>query len=489
MIGKSAIETLATFVATVPRKRHPASAIERAKLAFADTIGCMLLGARSDEAAIVTATASGWGTGPAPVFGIGATLPAPWAAMANATAAHAYDLDDYTLVANDHPSAVLVPALLAAAASHEDGINGAALLDAYLVGLEVIFRLGEAVNMGHYKLGWHTTSTLDSLGATAAVCRLTDVGAKGTAAALSLTTSMGSGFVSQFGTMAKPLHAGLSAKTGIVAAGLGQAGATASLHALDGPVSFATLLVPDGVADFQRALAKLGAPWGIEEHGLGAKMYPSCGYIHRAIDAAIDLHYRLDLGAADDIDSVTVSLPDFYLAILPYGVPRDRREALFSPAFCVALALLTGGNRVRDVLVDGLARDDVLSLANHISVSERLPLDARLNLDPDDPDVVTVRLRDGRQAQSAVGAWRGVPGQPLSPTAFEAKFQDCCDAALSAGQQDAVGQVLDAVMKLDKAQSLTGLATALCAIQATDLIGAAAMPDNRPASSPTAHTV
>ena len=487
MMRASAIETLATFIATVPRDRHPATAIDRAKLAFADTMGCILLGARSDDAGVVTATAAPWGTGRAPVFGAGATLPAPWAAMANATAAHAYDLDDYTLVANDHPSAVLVPALLAAA-SQKEQVSGAALLDAYLIGLEVIFRLGEAVNMGHYKLGWHTTSTLDSLGATAAICRLMGVGADGTAAALSLTTSMGSGYVSQFGTMAKPLHAGLSAKTGIVAAGLGQAGATANLDALDGPVSFATLLVPDGMADFDRALAGLGAPWAIEEFGLGAKLYPSCGYIHRAIDAAVDLHDRLGLGAADEIDSVTVSLPDFYLAVLPYGVPCNRREALFSPAFCVALALLTGGNRVRDVLVDGLERDDVLALSGRISVSERLPRDARLNLDPDDPDIVTVRLKNGRQARSAVGAWRGVPGQALSPAAFETKFHDCCDAVLPDGQQAAAERVFDALMRLDGAPTLTPLMTTLSAMRATGLGTEPATPAARPSPTPSAHT-
>ena len=81
--------------------------------------------------------------------------------LALGAAAHAYDLDDYTLIANDHPSAVLVPALISAASAQSNDYSGMDLLDAYLVGLEVIFCLGEAVNMDHYKLGWHTTSTLD----------------------------------------------------------------------------------------------------------------------------------------------------------------------------------------------------------------------------------------------------------------------------------------------------------------------------------------
>ena len=287
---RTAIETLADFIAGMPRGRHPEAAVERAENAFLDTIGCMYLGAGSLPTQAALGAAEGWGEGTAPVLGTARALPPPWAAMANGASAHAFDLDDYTLQANDHPSAVTVPAILAA--SHRPGaeFSGMDLLDAYLVGLEVIFRLGEAVNMEHYKLGWHTTSTLDSFGATAAVCRLWRLDDQATAAALSLTTSLGSGYVSQFGTAAKPLHAGFSAKTGLVAAGLGRSGATAYAGALDGDVSFRSLLVPPGESRFESVLAKLGDPWGIEEFGLGAKVYPSCGYTHRSVDCAIELN-------------------------------------------------------------------------------------------------------------------------------------------------------------------------------------------------------
>ena len=96
------------------------------------------------------------------------------------------------------------------------------------------------------------------------------------------------------------------------------------------------------------ALAKLGDPWGIEEHGLGAKVYPSCGYTHRSVDAAIALRETLGIRSADEVEGASASLPDFHLAVLPFGVPASRDEALFSTAYCVATALATGGNRISD---------------------------------------------------------------------------------------------------------------------------------------------
>ena len=256
MLDATAITRLARFVAEHPRGASERAHLDRATEAFLDTLGCMLLGRNAPVTQSAIEAARPWGDGPAPVPGTGVFLPAPWAALAGGAAAHSFDLDDYTLVANDHPSAVLVPALLAQVSATAGNVSGAAILEAYLIGLEVIFRAGDAVNMGHYNRGWHTTSTLDSLGATAAVARLTGLSAEQAGAALSLTTSLGSGFVSQFGTMAKPLHAGISAKAGIVSCALALAGATASPHVLDGPISLSTLMSPSDVPGFGAALLR-----------------------------------------------------------------------------------------------------------------------------------------------------------------------------------------------------------------------------------------
>ena len=168
----TALERFAAFIVNTPVGRHPNAALVRARFAVLDTLGCVLLGAHSEVASVARNATAAWGQGDSQVLGTREALAQPWAALVNGAAGHALDLDDYTFIANDHPSSVMLPALLAAAEPQQSELSGLDLLDAYLIGLEVIFKLGEAVNMGHYNLGWHTTSTLDSLGATAALCRL-----------------------------------------------------------------------------------------------------------------------------------------------------------------------------------------------------------------------------------------------------------------------------------------------------------------------------
>jgi len=357
------------------------------------------------------------------------SLPIPWAALVGGAAAHAYDLDDYTLVANDHPSAVMVPALLSQAITLQKDVTGADLLEAYLIGLEVIFRAGEAVNMGHYTTGWHTTSTLDSLGATAAVARLIGMDPVQTAAALSLTTSLGSGFVSQFGTMAKPLHAGISAKAGIVSCALARSGVTASEHVLDGPVSIASIMTPPDALGFDAALDGLGEIWGLDRFGLGAKLYPSCGYTHRAIDGALEVRHRLGAPSPEEIAAVELSLPDFHLAILPYGVPENTNEALFSAPWCAAVALATGACRSADFTPEALARPDIRALAARTTAKARAPLNPAINLDPNDPDSVVVTLTNGHRETADVELWTGAHGRDLGPAQLLAKYRDNCRSA------------------------------------------------------------
>ena len=281
----NAIETLAAFVASAPRSYRD-TAIRRATESILDVIGCMLLGADHPDTQRALRSVQAWGAGDACVVGMSQRLAPPWAALVNGVSAHTFDLDDWDELANSHPSAVLVPALLGACA--ETPCPGVDLLDAYLVGVEVVARVGDAVNMHHYNLGWHSTATLGGLAAAAACARLKGLDAERAANALSLSTSMSTGYISQFGTSGKPLHAGLAAKAGLLACALADNGATGQRDALDGEVSFSSLLVPDAETRFDTALGKLGDPWYMDERGLVLKIYPACGYNHRAIDGALE---------------------------------------------------------------------------------------------------------------------------------------------------------------------------------------------------------
>src|SRR5688572_26215598 len=126
------------------------------------------------------------------------------AALIMGVAAHALDYDDVAL--RGHPSAALVPAILACA--QELGSSGAQMLDAYVAGYEVWAELvGREADMHHMK-GWHPTNIFGAIGAAAACAVLRKLDARKAAYAVGLGASQSSGLMANFGSMAKPFHAG-----------------------------------------------------------------------------------------------------------------------------------------------------------------------------------------------------------------------------------------------------------------------------------------
>jgi hypothetical protein len=108
-----------------------------------DTIGVTLAGVTEPASRIVRTTLAPADHG-CVVWGTGQRSTAPDAALANGTAAHALDYDDMCFVSLAHPSAPLVPAVIASA---EVALaSGPGALDAYIVGFEVEARLGRVMN-------------------------------------------------------------------------------------------------------------------------------------------------------------------------------------------------------------------------------------------------------------------------------------------------------------------------------------------------------
>src|SRR5947209_19955868 len=180
-----------------------------ARSAFLDTVGVMLAGSLEPAAGIVQRlAATEAGAGPCRIFGTELSVNAGWAALVNGTAAHALDYDDMCFVSLAHPSAPLVSALLAL--GEKTSAPGRRLLEAYVIGFEVEAVLGRVMNPRHYQSGWHCTSTIGSIGAAAACARLLRLDSVSTANCIALAASQASGLKENFGTMSKPLHAGLA---------------------------------------------------------------------------------------------------------------------------------------------------------------------------------------------------------------------------------------------------------------------------------------
>ena len=384
-----------------------------------DTLGCCLVGIGEEVTQMSSAAIDPIAGDGATVFGSSMRASAESAAFLNTVSGHALELDDWEAPGNTHSSVVIVPALLAAGAG--DSLSGRRFCEAYIAGFEVIARLGEACNFEHYARGWHTTGTLAAIGAAAAVSRLWGLDAVKTAHAMSLAVSRTGGLTRQFGSHAKPLQAGFAAETGVRVARLARAGITGQPHVLEGDQGYFALT---GHTDAQRQQApfeKLGETLALIEYGQIIKAYPSCGYTHRIIDCARDFFSRgLDL---EKVRSIRIEVPDFHAAILPFALPANRREALFSLPYCAAMGLTSGNLALEDLDRESWNDQPVQSLISRCRVEPFVPRRPEMNYDPDQPDRLTLETPDGEKIETMVRYPRGAPQNRLSLDEIMCKFR------------------------------------------------------------------
>jgi 2-methylcitrate dehydratase PrpD len=448
---KSGIATVADFVAGAT---IGAPARGRAAVAFKDTIGVMLAGAGEPAARAAQSLAVEEGAGQCRVVGTSLTTSAGLAAFANGVAAHSLDYDDMCFVSLAHPSCALVPAALAV--GELERARATALLDAYVVGFELECRLGTVMNPRHYhQRGWHCTSSIGTLGAAAAAARLLGLDARATQHALGIAASSACGLKENLGSMVKPLHAGMAARNGVMAARLAQRGFTASPHAIDGPQGYLAAMDSEH-ASLDFAVADLGIRWEIVETGVTVKLYPSCAATHPPLDALIDMKRR-ERFTAEQVESIAVEVDSMTPRLLIHPRPATGLEAKFSMPFCAAAAVVYDRLGIDTFDVERIQNPTVQTLMPRVTLCANGAFDTAAPLSR---ARVSVRLRDGREfAQDADGA-RGYPGR-LSDDELATKFAGCASRSLDDTAARSAWSALTAFDTITDVRALTALLSTL----------------------------
>ena len=444
-------QRLAHWAANVSTEHTPA-ARSAAKHAILDAIGCMVAGAGDEGAAMVRKAMDGMGTGDSIVAGRLAKMSSSYAALANGMATHALDFDDTFMEAVTHASGSLVPALLAL--GDEIDASGDAIVDAYIVGLEIHGALGLAMNRSHYEAGYHATATLGVIGTAAACARLLGLDEARFAQAINLAFSSSAGTKVQFGSMAKPLHAGLAAKNAIEAAKLAAAGVEGHVAALDGPMGMMELYGGDNPPGWEKAFAQLGDPLAIERRGLSVKRFPCCAATHRALDCLIELKEQHGF-TADDVSHIDAQVRAGHVQNLRYADPQSEFEARFSMQYCLAVALTSGTVSLSDFTPSAVERPEVRALFPMIEMRAH-DIEGESEADPI-PSFVTVTLKDGRTFETRQDFQKGDPANPLNDAERQSKFMDCCTGFLPDADIKALQSTIADLEKLNSVRELTRL--------------------------------
>lgn len=433
----------------------PAEAIHWSKVAIADTIGVALAGSREDSVRITEKILSidaiaGVSAGPSLIWGRNARRSALDAALINGCASHALDYDDTSNTIGGHPTAPVLPAALAL--GEEIGASGRDVIEAYVASFETQARLAQAVQIEHYhyKKGWHPTMTLGIFGAAAACGRLLELTDDELATAYGLCVSSASGVKANFGTMTKPLHAGLAARGGLLAALLAREGFTASAEAFEHKQGFFEVFNGVGAYAPEKALENWCDPLDVVEPAMGIKRYPCCGSTQSAVDAAIGLRGAYGF-TPDQIAKVETRTHERRLAHTDRPDPKSPMEAKFSVQYCVALALIHG-----TVVLE--------HFEGRAYLDERVcALMARIEPRPHTDDnhygsYVAVTLKDGTVVKEYVQKAKGRgPDHPLSVDELRSKFAACASRALPADRVERLYAALGDFENLESVRDITAI--------------------------------
>ncbi len=383
------------------------------------------------------------GAGTSTIIGHSQPVDALCASFLNAVSANLLDFDDTHPETIIHPAAPVAAALFAAAETRK--LSGREVLTAFILGVDVECRIGNAVSPRHYARGWHITSTCGIFGAAAACAKLLRLPADGIANAIGIAASQSAGNVENLPSAAKNVSVGNAARNGLFAALLAQQGYEAAPRAIEGPLGWARTMGDE--PDLPRLLDGLGETWEIAKNTY--KPYPAGIVFHSVIDACLTLRERIGR-SVDRVESVTVQGSALLLARGDRPV-NNERDARVSIHHCVACGLLLGKAGVTEFAQATVIRPDIAQMRQKV----RAELDAQM---PDGAARVTLRLSAGEVFTETVTSPRGSLAAPLSDREIEEKLRE----GVRTGQSDwDADRVIDAVWRLDTVDDFAELLRSL----------------------------
>ena len=407
---------LTQFVATGCWEAIPAAAKHEAKRALLNFFAVSMAGC-GDPTIIIAARVFGEfaANQQASIIGSGKRSDILNASALNAMSANVFDFDDTHLPTIIHPTAPIAPVVFSL--TERSTMSGRDVLTAFILGIEVACRIGNAISPAHYARGWHITSTCGIFGSAMAAGKVLGLDASSLRWALGHASSQASGLVETIGTMAKSAGVGAAARNGLLSALLAQQGFAGPDYPLEGERGF--LRVMGDKPDMASIISGLGARWEILRNTY--KPYPCGVVLNPVIEGCLDLFRRNDM-TADELAAVTE------IEVTSHPLLRERadrpgvrtgREAQVSAQHAIAVSLLYGKAGLAQFSDDAVADPAVRAIGKKVRFidDDRIPLTAtKLRLLRPDALAIT----------SVVEAARGSADKPMTDKELEDKLREIC---------------------------------------------------------------
>ena len=422
----------------------PSATLDMAGLSVLDWFGLAIGGAEESATRLIRQVAVAEGAAPvASAMGAGDRLSVRQAALINGVAGHALDYDDVNLAMRVHPTAVILPGLLALAEA--EGLSGRAVIEAFVAGYEAAGMIGTLISASHYARGFHATGTIGTFGAAAACAHLLGLDEEATARAYGLAASQAAGLKAQFGTMAKPLHAGRAAEAGVMAALWARAGVSARADILEHPRGFAATQSDGPLAEEPR--------WdGYALNNNLFKHHAACFGTHGTLEAVGAL--RREGLVPETVRAICLKVDAGADAMCNIAEPRTGLEAKFSLRLNAALAL--HGVDTSDVAAysDSVVQRADLQAVRAITEVELAPAGW-----PEDVTEVSIDTLDGRRLVARHDVSRPVGDLNVLRRKLRTKFLNLIEPRLGAARSK---NLMSRVETLASTEDLVGLLMAAC---------------------------
>jgi 2-methylcitrate dehydratase PrpD len=411
-----ATETIARWIVNTDYEDIPPDAISVANESCFDLLGVILAGSIEPVGEIIQRYVSDQGAVPeATILASGQRTSMPNAALANGTMGHALDYDDFG--GFGHPTVAIFPALLAL--GEHIGATGRDLIEAYVIGCEIGMAIHHATKYNQMQKGFHSTAVIGRLASAAACAKLLNLDEKQTVTALGIAGSMSSGLIHNFGTMTKPLHAGLTCRDGVMASQLAQRGLTAGDQVMEDPFGFTATVLGEGNYNLNEMAENLGKPYRIQD-ALIIKKYPCCGGNHAILDSLFSLMREHNFTYQDVANA---ELDQSYYSVVMVE-PETPLKGKFSVKYNIAAALVDGEIGIETFRDEKIAREAVQDTMNKVRTRVLAKSESE-TADPMMAVAVKITLKDGRQFEQTTDR-EGILGSQKNPWGFaniKSKFQ------------------------------------------------------------------
>ncbi|MBN3751900.1 MmgE/PrpD family protein [Paraburkholderia sp. Tr-20389] len=393
--------SLARFVAHTKWRDLPAAVRNEAKRSLVNYFAVALAGAHDPTLDKAVAVYGRFRAGEnATLIGRSERTDMLNAAALNAMSANVYDFDDTHIPTIIHPTAPVAAALFALAESHP--MSGETLLLAFVLGVDVECRIGNAVSPEHYQRGWHITSTSGVFGAAAAVAKARGLDEDAIVWALGNASVQTGGLVETLGTMSKSISVGNAARNGLLAALLAEDGFSGPVAPLEGERGF--LRVSASNPHWNALTEGLGREWELLKNTY--KPYPCGVVLNPVIDACLDLR-RDARWSLDDIEQIELTGHPLLRERTDRPGVRTGRESQVSAQHAVAVVLARGRAGLDEFSDAAVADPSLRALAGRLRFID----DASW---PVESAQVTIVLRSGERIAHRVHAARGSLAAPLA---------------------------------------------------------------------------